>query len=404
LGNQDDVYASIDRTVRLWREFGSHTVRDLGVPAADLFERIVGVEVEDALAIGFALLAHATTWEPGKPIQLERSIAPGVPDEIRQRCYAFLVQELEESLATLGPPVSEFDLLAVESRPVLGVEDGVIVLDEQMLWRRCTSGLFWNVHDALKESSEREAEWFRTAFGSMVEELVETSLRRLAPIDLAGGSNYYTEDDLESAYGPGVPRCDAIVDVGGALLFVEVVSGRLSVQARVHADLAKLETDFDRLVIDKCRQIDGAMTCFLADEEPLTRIAKRGHVPVLVPVLVVGGGFPVNPLSFQYIRERLQQEGFFDDARISGLCLLDLEDVDEIEGLHEHGFDVARLLQEWQASELQDVPLNNYLLSIGIRGEVRRPARMSESVDATFRDVVRRLGFDPGEQRGDDES
>ena len=30
LGNQDDVYASIDRTVRLWREFGSHTIRDLG--------------------------------------------------------------------------------------------------------------------------------------------------------------------------------------------------------------------------------------------------------------------------------------------------------------------------------------------------------------------------------------
>ena len=110
---------------------------------------------------------------------------------------------------------------------MLGVDGGVIVLDEQMLWRRCTSGLFWNVHDALKQSSEREAEWFRTAFGAMVEELVETSLRRLAPIDLAGGSNYYTEDDLESAYGPGVPRCDAIVDVGGALLFVEVVSGRL---------------------------------------------------------------------------------------------------------------------------------------------------------------------------------
>ena len=127
------------------------------------------------------------------------------------------------------------------------------------------------------------------------------------------------------------------------------------------------------------------MTCFLEDEEPLTGIAERGHVPVLVPVLVVGGGFPVNPLSFQYIRERLQDEGFFDDARISGLCLLDLEDVDEIEGLHEHGFDVARLLQEWQASELPDVPLNNYLLSIGIRGEVRRPNRMRESVDATFR-------------------
>ncbi|QQS25361.1 MAG: hypothetical protein IPM43_02995 [Actinomycetota bacterium] len=401
LGSQEDVYASMDRTIRLWREFGLHTVRDLGAPAADLFERFVGVEIEDALAIGFALMAHVTTWEPRKPVQLKRSIDPAVPDDIRDRCYAFLVQELEESLGTLGPPVSEFDLLAVESRPVLGVEGGVIVLDEQMLWRRCTSGLFWNVHDALKQRSECEAESFRTAFGSMVEELVETSLRRLAPIDLAGGSNYYTEGDLKSAYGPRVPRCDAIVDVGGALLFVEVVSGRLSVQARVFADLAKLETDFDRLVIGKCRQIDGAMMCFLEDEEPLTRIARRGHVPVLVPVLVVGGGFPVNPLSYQYIRERLRQEGFFTDACISGLCLLDLEDVDEIEGLHEHGYDVARLLQEWQASELQDVPLNNYLLSIGISGDVRRPARIRESVDATFRDVVRRLGFDPDKPRGD---
>jgi hypothetical protein len=403
LGNQDDVYASIDRTVRLWREFGAHTVRELGVPAADLFARCAGVEIEDALAIGFALMAHAMSWEPGQPVLLQRSIAPSVPAELRDRCYAFLVQELADSLGSLGPPVSEFDLLAIESRPVLGVGDGLIVLDEQMLWRRCTSGLFWNVHDALKERSEREAGSFREAFGAMVEEAVEASLRRLAPIDLGGATNYYTEHDLASAYGPGVARCDAIVDFGGDVMFVEVVSGRLSVQARVNADLAKLEADFDRLVIAKCRQIDDAMKCFMADERPLTGLAPRTHVPVLVPVLVVGGGFPVNPLSLSYIRDRLGENGYLDDPRISGLCLLDLEDVDELEGMHEHGIDVPRLLRDWQASELRDVPLNNYVLSLGIPAEARRPARMRESVDATFREVVRRLGFEPDDTEVGDE-
>ena len=61
----------LDRTSRLWRDFGHHGVPEIGGrdPAA-LLETITGLEVEDFVALGFALYAHRAAWVPGQPMRL----------------------------------------------------------------------------------------------------------------------------------------------------------------------------------------------------------------------------------------------------------------------------------------------------------------------------------------------
>ncbi len=67
-----------------------------------------------------------------------------------------------------------------------------------------------------------------------------------------------------------------------------------------------------------------------------------------------------------------------------------------LEALGERGHSPAQLLDGWQSSDLDVVPLHNYLFREGLLADNPRPARMSGTVDAAFAEIMSRLGM-PGE-------
>lgn len=386
----DDINSSIDRTTRLWNEYGELARERLGSSARELLFAATGLEAEDFLALGFALYTHASLWKPGEPVALNRAIHPSMPTALLEKGLSILSMPLADCFEAVGPARSDFDLLALESRPVLEVKEGLLVVDAGLLWRRCTSGLFWAVHDWLRDRSQDEAASFREAYGAMVEAMVEDSLRSIAPVDLGTQRTFFTEEDLAAAYGQ-VSRCDAVIDFGTEILLIEVVSGQLTVPTRVKGDLDQLEKDFKKLVLLKCEQLDNTARLLFADEEPLTGVPHRTRSLTCIPVLVVGGGFPLNALSTGYVESRLAAQGLLTDPRIQPLCIVDLEDIDHLEGLSERGLSAPTLLTDWRASDIGSLPLNNYLRRYH-PGQERRPSRMS-SVDATYDEIKRRLGF-----------
>jgi hypothetical protein len=66
-----------------------------------------------------------------------------------------------------------------------------------------------------------------------------------------------------------------------------------------------------------------------------------------------------------------------------------------LEGIGERGYSPAQVLEDWQASELRDYPIHNFLIRQGLLAGGARPARMVATVDAAFRDVVQRLRIEP---------
>ena len=393
LGERPDVYASIDRTLRLWQDFGDRAVDELGAHACDVFRDVIGLDPADFLAVGFALLAHVMAWTPGQPMLLPRSIQPDAPVETIDRVLTFISRPLDECLLSLGDPQSEFDILAIESHPVLELREGLLVLDQHLLWKRCTSGLFWVLHDSLKATNEQSAERFRKAYAAMVEAAVEDMVHEMTPPALGGGRTFYTEEDLLAAYGEGKKRCDAVADFGSTLMLVEVVSGQLTVPTRIGADLVKLDKDFSRLVLQKCEQLDSTATLLIADEEPLTHVPHGVRYPAILPVLVVGGGFQLNSLSYSYIRARLAESNHLQHALVLPVCVLDPEDVEQLEALAENGASSAEVLTNWQASEYRDMPFGNFLYRQQLPIEQRRPTRMEATVGPAFDEIVSRIGL-----------
>ena len=83
----DDLVGVLDRTLRLWRDYGPVGATKLeGRAPGDLLESITGLEVEDFLALGFALVVQRLNWEPGLPWRLADSFGSDM-DEAKKAAF-----------------------------------------------------------------------------------------------------------------------------------------------------------------------------------------------------------------------------------------------------------------------------------------------------------------------------
>lgn len=164
-----------------------------------------------------------------------------------------------------------------------------------MRFDRVTDGLYWDVHDGLHaEDGDRARAAWTHGYAAMVEGFVASRFPTLAPAGL-DGATYYSEDELKQAYSRSKVS-DGVIDMGSVFLPVEIVSGRLTVESRVHGDVAAFRRDTEKIVLKKARQLDAASKALLRDEPALTgRSAVIG--PRVQPVLVAGGGYPMEPIS-----------------------------------------------------------------------------------------------------------
>ena len=78
--------------------------------------------------------------------------------------------------------------------------------------------------------------------------------------------------------------------------------------------------------------------------------------------MIFGGQFPVNPLTIRYINEQLTAEGLPAAGTIQPLILLDLEELEGCQALHQrNGMTLPELLDAWRRSPYRDAAFRNYL-------------------------------------------
>ncbi|HEX2049075.1 MAG TPA: hypothetical protein VHJ34_00410 [Actinomycetota bacterium] len=390
LYQHDDMYSAIDRHDRLWLEYGARVERvRLRAAPQQLVMEATGLDLEDILALGFALVATAMAWRPDRPPYLAESFG-AVDDAVRERFFRLVADTEEGFNRRFRERLAPFDYLPFQQTPVLRGGNGLLVLDIDFLWDRITTGLYWLVHDHEKSAhGERARDQWTHAYAEMIEKSVVDQLITLAPPLLGTEERaFYSEDDIGRAFNG--KRCDAAIDVGHAIVLYEIVSGQLSTATRIEGSVAAFHSDTERLVLKKCRQLDAVARDILKDERPLTS-ARRVDLRV-IPVVVVGGGYPVHSFTVEYIRDQLRRERCLIHASIEDVCVIDLRELEMLEGLAEQGHDVGVLLREWKHSSLATVFLRNFLIQrFGPHG-VPRPRRMATRVRSRLERVADRLG------------
>jgi hypothetical protein len=80
------------------------------------------------------------------------------------------------------------------------------------------------------------------------------------------------------------------------------------------------------------------------------------------------------------------------------LAIIDMDELEMLEGLAETGASPVDVLRSWRASALGEWPLALYVFNTyGPWGPANRPSRMRDSVDRTFEDIIGRLKLLPGD-------
>lgn len=399
----DDPWAAIDRYVRLWRSHGSVCENLLGGKVSiDLLREATGLELEDFLALGFALFANVLAWRPGAPMLF--NLQPGVQMDpaVISRFLQLFSATPAQMRAALATPRSGWDFLEFQAHPVLRLPEGLLILDEGLLWQRFTSGLFWLVHDHQRDhlGDVARRKWTQ-AWGDVVEVVAEEGLTQLAPRVLGGGAAVWDENNLRTAYGKRGGTADLVIDFGEALAVIEIVSAQLTINTRVDCTRGAFERDLEKLVIKKVRQIDGTARKLIANETKLTGVTVN-HARTIIPIVVAAFGFPHLPPVHARLQERLRDEHLLQDGPFADLCILDLRDLELLEGAAERGDAPHHLLVEWQKSRLYRMPFRTWLWTqAGEKlGPRARPKRMDPAVTATMHELTDRLQLadDTGER------
>jgi hypothetical protein len=257
---------------------------------------------------------------------------------------------------------------------------------------RLTRGLYWLVHDHEKSAHGEIArnKWTQ-AYSEMIETRVEDQLRQMAPQLIGGQRAFFTEENLRAAF-PGRRNIDAGVDFGGDIALAEVVSGTVKLATRELADVASFREDAERLVLGKARQLYVSAANLLRDPQP-----ANSPLPVpadrILPVVVGGGQFPVNPLTIRYIREQLAFEGLPPGGAIEPLALLDLEELEGCQALHQRrGMTLPQLLDGWRQSRYGGVAFRNYLAYEYGGQELGRPQDVQDALAESLEIIQQRLG------------
>jgi hypothetical protein len=236
----------------------------------------------------------------------------------------------------------------------------------------------------------RSCRWTQ-AYSEMIETRVEDQLRQMAPQLIGGQRAFFTEEDLQAAF-PGDRNIDAGADFGGDVVLAEVVAGTVKLATREQADVTSFREDAERIVLGKARQLYVSAADLLRDPQPANSPLPVPAVRIL-PVVVCGGQFPVNPLTTGYIREQLAAEGLPPRGHIDPLILLDLEELEGCQALHQRrGTTLVELLDAWRRSQYGGVAFRNYLAYEYGGQEIGRPGDVQAALAESFEIIQQRLG------------
>jgi hypothetical protein len=379
-----NIYAEFDRTLRVFEDEERKFASQLGGNSPrELVRLATGLDLEALQTCAMILWANDLGKDLWTTRGLNKRVNESIDEDVVSRFWEICSRRIDAFGPLLIAQQSEWDYYGFEKFPVLEFEHAVLLVSRQLIMERVTTGLYHFVFEYLElEDPLMKSKW-ESVWGDMVENAIVKSLESLAPTALGNGSCYFSEDEIGAAYPHG-KKCDAAIDYGHTVLAVEIVSSPLSRRSRQGLDVGAFLRDMERIVFKKLRQLSVTAVNLANDPSPLLG-ASRVSVRIR-PLLITGGGFPVNPITVNLVNERIIDEGLFAHHLIEPICIISAEELEYLEALGENGYLPLDLLSEWRESGIVvgNYTLKNWLTTDGRFTNKLRPDRMNPPVQALF--------------------
>jgi hypothetical protein len=279
-----------------------------------------------------------------------------------------LVAEVRERLARHPEALRDaYDVLPFMTRPLYQVRDDVVVpFSLGYLAAKFSGGIYWTIFDHLQGNERMRFSGF---FGRVFELYVRRAIQRAIPDTTALMRRVY----LEFTYrvrGSERKTSDILVLYGRSAIFIEATASRIKMEdTAITGDLASFEADTQKIILAKARQLTDRIRDFRAG---LYTIGGLTHadLPQIYPVIATFQSMPESFITWRYFNEQLRALNLLQDPGIEPLQLLDIEEVEILEGLLPQGISLLDILHRRMADpERRFISMKNFLMAaVGERG------------------------------------
>ncbi|MCO7273833.1 hypothetical protein [Cellulosimicrobium cellulans] len=378
------LQSMLARWYRTWFQLPAADPTAPGDFLADLYREATGADLLHVAIMTLAMWQSARTGQV--TIQDASLTAVGIPADavtVTLDAIAGNYSQVMEHLRENPPGPWNTDVL--RQFPALHYDDGMtLVIDPQLLIERVFSWLpYWDVNTHLRSDNKR-----RGQFSERLRHYNEVYATE-AITSVAGAGRVYDERALQTAYAaPGVKIADCAIAYPSGWVVLDV-STRSPTRDTAHGRTpGAIDREIDTLLITKARQLQSTIDKIRADESRLTSTARPAGPRVFQPIVLATEGFPINPITAEKIRTALHDADLLTAPDVLPLQVLDLQDIEIVEGIQEAGGpDLLALLQEKAHSKLADTAVRDYVLA------VHRPlAKDPERVHTIFQELTDRVG------------
>ena len=277
------------------------------------------------------------------------------PDEIRD-------QHLAEYGNCLGNPV---DLRALLRKPVIELSDGSLAgVSGQLLVQRYTSGLYWDIHDALPDdtSATPNRRTFQTFFGELHERYGHDVLKRIADHQVQAKRQLRLMSEQDYAVSAGSnPDALLLETIGSrntrATLFEFKVGRPRYVDSIVKGDFQKFQKDLSRKIAEGLDQEIGFCRQLLSGERTISDLPVQ-DIKKWLFVIVVTDQFPSWEIMLRPLRQLLADAADLETSQTIGPFVLSLSEFEQLETLPEKR--VSELLMEWANGPDRGLPFHSF--------------------------------------------
>lgn len=326
------------------------------------FARVTGLQIEDYIGLGFALLSHYDTIDPGlighAEIGIDRSrylANVRTAADVQDRLWPRVSKPLDAYRASLK---DEWDQTAGAARwaamktfsqfPMVELPNGTIVAVSRRLLRdRVTHGIYWILANGLAPEQRQE---FTNFFGHVFEAYICRSLTRAAGRGFHRDVEYSGADEGKRPDGALVtPRSLALIEAKARRLLLNVreIGGEAELRAAV-------EPGLDEAANQLAAAIDAGRRGAIKDIE--TRDHTRYH-----PIIVTYEPLPSHPLALRLYEGIIHRHGRLRGHMVKPVTLLNTRDVESIEAIIQDGASWPDFLTRKHTERHVDDSFHNYL-------------------------------------------
>ena len=288
--------------------------------------------------------------------------------EALSHTYGSLASDLRERLARQpGALRDAYDFLPFMKKPLYRVRDDVLVpFHLGYLAAKFSGGIYWTIFDHLNGPERLR---FSRFFGRVFELYVRRAIQRAIPDHTGLARRVYPEFPYQVKAGDR-RTSDVIVVYDRAAIFIEATASRIKMEdTAITGDRTAFDGDTDKILLEKAKQLTDRIRDFRAGLYTIGGLTDR-DIPTIYPVIATLQSLPESSITWAYFNERLRNEGLLQDARIEPLQLLDIEEIEILEGVLPQCVSLLEILGRRMADrERRYISMKNFLIAtIGERG------------------------------------